>query len=401
MKLLHIVQDLHGGGVTNVIVNLIKSFYEFEVENIVISPIIAPKILKQMKQYVSQIYLIGGHVSPTNSFNYIMSKQMLVKRIFNREKPDVIVIQPGWLSLYSYFLPPLPIIVVVHGTYLNEIKYMRFHPLKSIEKIRYTTGITFSQVNETFQLKLASSKGNTVVAAVSRNTRRELIQLGIEKNKVISIINGVDKEEFKPINKEYAKTLVEEMFGVKLKNKVLLHVNPASIKGTHILIKSVAMLRKLYGDDFILLIAGELSPKTYREYIVSMIKGLKLEDNIKLLGNIEHVKMPILYNAADLTVVSSYSEGSPLVIPESLACGTPVVATNVGGNPEYLELVRLKDYLVNIMSYDFHRELCIKIVRALDNTPKVDIDRIPSWKVVGLKYLRVAEYFSRSLLHIL
>jgi glycosyltransferase involved in cell wall biosynthesis len=52
------------------------------------------------------------------------------------------------------------------------------------------------------------------------------------------------------------------------------------------------------------------------------------------LGCIEDTLKPLLYNATDVTVTPSYSEGAPLVIPESLACGTPVVATDVGGNLE-------------------------------------------------------------------
>ena len=60
---------------------------------------------------------------------------------------------------------------------------------------------------------------------------------------------------------------------------------------------------------------------------------------MKLLGYVDYEKLSLLYNAADLTIVPSYSEGAPLVIPESLACGTPVVATDVGGNSEYLGMM--------------------------------------------------------------
>jgi hypothetical protein len=45
---------------------------------------------------------------------------------------------------------------------------------------------------------------------VSRNTRRELVEAGASPSKVFSVFNGVDKEVFKPMNKDYAKTLVEE-----------------------------------------------------------------------------------------------------------------------------------------------------------------------------------------------
>jgi hypothetical protein len=142
-------------------------------------------------------------------------------------------------------------------------------------------------------------------------------------------------------------------------------VNPGAIKGTHILIKAVAILRKIYGDNFTLLIVGKLGPKTYREYVENMIRCLKLEENVKILGYVENKLLPLLYSATDITIVPSYSEGAPLVIPESLACGTPVIATNVGGNPEYLKLAHLVDMLIEVNRYDFSLSLTNKIFYAL------------------------------------
>jgi glycosyltransferase involved in cell wall biosynthesis len=230
---------------------------------------------------------------------------------------------------------------------------------------------------------------------VSRNTRRELVEAGALPSKVFSVLNGVDKEIFKPMNKDYAKTLVEEILKVRLRDKVLLHVNPGPIKGTHILIKAVAILRRIYGDNFTLLVAGRMGPKTYREYIENMIRGLKLEENIKMLGYVEHRLPPLLYNAADITIVPSYSEGAPLVIPESLACGTPVIATSVGGNPEYLSIVGLNTLLVTLTKYDFSVELAHILLTYLNSVLYHSIirERIPSWQLIAQEYLK----FSKSL----
>ncbi|MBW4688869.1 MAG: glycosyltransferase family 4 protein [Komarekiella atlantica HA4396-MV6] len=65
---------------------------------------------------------------------------------------------------------------------------------------------------------------------------------------------------------------------------------------------------------------------------------LGLDDNVKFLGFIPDEQLPIAYQAADLTVMPSQSfEGFGLAIVESLACGTPVMCTPVGGMPEILE----------------------------------------------------------------
>jgi glycosyltransferase involved in cell wall biosynthesis len=219
--------------------------------------------------------------------------------------------------------------------------------------------------------------------------------MGIQQSKVVSILNGVDKDVFKPMNKDYAKTLVEEIFRIKLRDKVLLHANPGPIKGTHILVKAVAMLRRIYGDNFTLLIAGRLGPKTYREYVENMIRGLRLEEDVKMLGYVEHRLLPLLYNAADITIVPSYSEGGPLTTPESLACGTPVIATNVGGNPEYLLMAGLTDYIIEVREYDFSSILTLKLLKALTDIKQPGENTIhymtPSWSDISHRYLHLLE----------
>ena len=390
MKILHIVQDLEFGGITNVIVNLIKAFYRFNVENIVITSQIRKELMVLLRTHTSHIFVLGGSINPFNSIEYILARRRHIIEIINQVKPDAIIIQPGWLSLVSRLISDdIPILIVVHGTYLNEIKYMWLHPIKGIERVRYITGILASQAIEFLQLKLASTRRKLSVVAVSKNTKKELIDMGIQQNKVVSTLNGVDKNVFKPMNKDYAKTLVEEIFKIRLRDKVLSHVNPGPRKGTHVLIKAVAMLRRIYGNNFTLLIAGRLGPKTYREYIESMTKNLRLEDSVKMLGYVEDKLLPLLYNAADVVIVSSYSEGSPLVIPEALACATPVVATNVGGNPEYLTHVGLSELMVELNKYDFSSDLAITISKALNSKIVTSYFKVPDWYDIAKMYLRL------------
>jgi hypothetical protein len=122
---------------------------------------------------------------------------------------------------------------------------------------------------------------------------------------------------------------------------------------------------------------------------------LKLEENIKMLGYVEHELLPLLYNAADITIVPSYSEGAPLVIPESLACGTPVIATNVGGNPEYLEIVHLDSLLVRYRDYDFSVTLTNKMFIALQEEWNVNIDLVPSWNSNSQIYINILKELSK------
>jgi glycosyltransferase involved in cell wall biosynthesis len=65
-----------------------------------------------------------------------------------------------------------------------------------------------------------------------------------------------------------------------------------------------------------------------------MIQRLGLMDRVRLLGSMPHQELPALYNAADLLVLASSREGWANVLLEAMACGTPVVASNIWGNPE-------------------------------------------------------------------
>ncbi|MGC9107033.1 MAG: glycosyltransferase, partial [Infirmifilum sp.] len=132
-----------------------------------------------------------------------------------------------------------------------------------------------------------------------------------------------------------------------------------------------------------------MGPRSYREYVEAMVKNLRLGSNVRFLGYVEQDRLSLLYNAADLTVVPSYSEGAPLVIPESLACGTPVIATNVGGNPEYLSLAGLEKYIVDVINYDFSRNLTKAICLALQESRRVLTENVLSWYAVARSYLNI------------
>jgi glycosyltransferase involved in cell wall biosynthesis len=392
LKILHIVPIFHGG-VGVVTSNLTKALFREGAEVVVASPAKPPIELLRLNitYYHLRPPLLG---EPLYTIQFYTLNINAIKDIVKKEKPDIILTH-GPLIIMAKSIHSIPIISVVHGTYANEVKWMWNHPIFGDERVKYILGIRTIYKFDTTLYRLFTKPDNVYLVAVSRNTRRELIEAGALPIKVFSVLNGVDKEVFKPMNKDYAKTLVEEILKVRLRDKVLLHVNPGPRKGTHILIRATAILRKIYGDNFTLLIAGKVGSKTYREYIENMIRGLKLEENIKMLGYVEQRVLPLLYNAADITIVPSYSEGGPLTTPESLACGTPVIATNVGGNPEYLKIVHLDSLLVRIRDYDFSVTLANKMFIALQEEWNVNIDLVPSWNSNSQIYINILKELSK------
>jgi glycosyltransferase involved in cell wall biosynthesis len=86
--------------------------------------------------------------------------------------------------------------------------------------------------------------------------------------------------------------------------------------------------------DVWLAIAGK---GALRSVLEQQAHELGLQEQVKFLGYVPDEQLPIAYQAADLTVVPSQSlEGFGLILLESLACGTPVLSTPVGGMPEVL-----------------------------------------------------------------
>jgi glycosyltransferase involved in cell wall biosynthesis len=379
LKLLHIAPFFHGG-VGTVAYNLTKEFIKLGVDVALASPARPPAELHKLGITYHSLKkpLLKD---PFYATEFYILNTGIIRDLIYREKPGAILTH-GPLVIIARDIREIPTVSIVHGTYANEVKWMWNHPIFGVKRIKYISSIYATHKFDMTLYRLFSKQDNVYLVAVSRNTRKELTEAGVSPSKVFSVINGVDKEFFKPTNKDYAKTQVEEIFKIRLKGKVLLHVNPGPRKGTHILIKATAILRKIYGDNFTLLVVGGLGPKTYREYVENMVRGLKLEENVKMLGYVENKLLPLLYNAADVMIVPSYSEGSPLVIPEALACETPVVATSVGGNTEYLAMVHLSDLLIELNKYDFSEELYTKLALTLEKKYDINAFIIPSWNDV-------------------
>jgi glycosyltransferase involved in cell wall biosynthesis len=389
---MHIAPFFHGG-VGIVAYNLTKGLIKMGIDVVLASSESPP--LELFKSGLTYYGLKKPlFKDPFYATEFYILNIGIIRNLIDREKPDIILTH-GTLAIMAKAIREIPIVSVVHGTYANEVKWMWNHPIFGVDRAKYIASIYTTYKFDTALYKLLTRTGNVYLVAVSRNTGKELIGAGAQLNKVFSILNGVDKDVFKPMNKNYAKTFVEELFKIRLKDKILLHVNPGPIKGTHILIKATAILRRIYGDNFTLLMAGRIWPRTYKEYIEDMVRGLKLEENVKMLGYVEHRLLPLLYNAADVTVAPSYSEGAPLVIPESLACGTPVIATNVGGNPEYLTLTNLSDLVVKLNRYDFSLDLAITIDKALYVKKTMFYFVIPNWYDIAKTYFRLLNIFMR------
>ncbi|HBK09237.1 MAG TPA: glycosyl transferase family 1 [Acetobacteraceae bacterium] len=160
------------------------------------------------------------------------------------------------------------------------------------------------------------------LVAVSAALKDVLVELGAPDEKVTVLRNGVETDLFRPpVDREAARA------ALGLNRPTLISVGGLiERKGHH---RTIEAMRQLPG--FELVIAGE-GPE--RERLSGLIADYGLGDRVRLFGARPHRELPALYGAADASVLASSREGWANVLLESMACGTPVVAANIWGNPE-------------------------------------------------------------------
>jgi teichuronic acid biosynthesis glycosyltransferase TuaC len=157
---------------------------------------------------------------------------------------------------------------------------------------------------------------------VSEALTQVMANVGMPTQNLLMLPNGVDHQRFGLQPKAHAR----EMLGWPLGPTLISVGNLVENKGHHLVIQALLSL-----PEFRLFIVGE-GPK--QGALERMVDRLDLSARVKFLGRLDQAQLAICYNAADILVLASSREGWPNVLLESMACGTPVVATQVGGVPE-------------------------------------------------------------------
>jgi teichuronic acid biosynthesis glycosyltransferase TuaC len=164
---------------------------------------------------------------------------------------------------------------------------------------------------------------------VSRSLSETMIELGASASRLRTIGNGVDRNRFYPVDCQAAR----QQLDVPDNQRVILAVGAlAPHKGHQLLISAFGELKRR-SEGMRLYIAGEGS---FRAALEQQIRELGLQNDVVLLGSVANGQLRYWYSAADVSCLASSREGWANVLLESMACGTPVVATSVGGNAEVI-----------------------------------------------------------------
>ena len=176
---------------------------------------------------------------------------------------------------------------------------------------------------ERAQIQWAGKQASALIT-VCEDLRQRLVELGEAPSRVVTLRNGVDLTRFSPGDRDAARKRLG------LDGFTLLSVGSLIPRKGHELI--IAALADL--PDARLLIAGSGPMRAELERVAEE-KGLA--SRVRFLGEIAHDALTDAYRAADIFVLASSREGWANVLLEAMACGTPVVATNVNGTPEVVQ----------------------------------------------------------------
>lgn len=237
------------------------------------------------------------------------------RRALAEFRPDLVfapwAYPDGWAAVQLGHRAGLPVVIKVHGSDILELSR---HPRRmrgTVEALREADGIV----------------------AVSRDLKEKVVALGADPGRVRVVYDGIDSDLFHPGPRDAARARLARE--VETRGPVVLYIgNLVPVKGVEVLIDAFARLAG-QGGDFTGLLIGQ---GPLRSRLEDHVTRSGLRDRVKLLGPRPHDQLPDWYRAADLFVLPSFSEGVPIVLLEAAACGTPFVASRVGGIPEIAHL---------------------------------------------------------------
>lgn len=169
-----------------------------------------------------------------------------------------------------------------------------------------------------------AADGAAGLLAVSGAMKRSMAKMGIDEDKIRVHYTGVDLERFEPVDRAAAKTTLG------FEGPIVLCVGALiPRKGQDLLLRALPHL-----PGVTLLMAGQ---GQYRRTLEKLAEELGVDRRIGFLGSVPHDRLPRIYAAADVMALVSESEGLANAWVEALACGTPIVISDVGGARELVD----------------------------------------------------------------
>jgi glycosyltransferase involved in cell wall biosynthesis len=178
---------------------------------------------------------------------------------------------------------------------------------------------------------LEAARAATGLLAVSRDLAGQMAAMGMDEAKITVHYTGLDRDRFRPLEHTQLRRQLSEEFGFAMPDNAPLLVCVGALierKGQGI---AIAALQDIPGARLVLIGKGE---DEARLRALAVSEGVA--DRVHFAGSLDHDVMPLILSAADVMVLPTVSEGLANAWVEALACGTPVVTTDVGGARELI-----------------------------------------------------------------
>jgi glycosyltransferase involved in cell wall biosynthesis len=237
------------------------------------------------------------------SFSLIVNKR--INKWVKEHELDLVHVQGGPGGVLLFKKPAVPLVYTAHHLYSQQYEFLHkpvYAFLKHLEKVGY----------------LRSDR----IVAVSSTTRDSLVQkYNIPESKIEIIPDGVDFTDFKPLILE------------KIPDSVLYVGRLCERKGIRYLIEAISIIKRKKQDIKLYIVGTGALEGELRK----MVTDYSLNDTISLLGGVSQEELVKWYNHAEVFVLPSLFEGFGIVCIEAMACGTPVIGTDVPGIIDIIE----------------------------------------------------------------
>ncbi len=170
--------------------------------------------------------------------------------------------------------------------------------------------------------------------ADSPNTKRDICELfGREPDDITVVPLGVDHETFRPVRDAALVDAVRLRYGVE--GRYVLYVGSLYGRKLGRLLEAFSLFREMSDADVkLVVVGGREIADPHGAPVRARIHELELGEHVLITGYVASEDLPVLMSAADLFVFVSLYEGFGLSVLEAMACGTPIVASNVSSLPE-------------------------------------------------------------------
>lgn len=183
------------------------------------------------------------------------------------------------------------------------------------------------------EIRFALRNANKVFS-VSEYLVRLARSLRIDVRKFVVIPNGVDAAQFQPLDKFKCR----EKLDIPPQKKVIITVSALTErKGQQRVIQVLPDLIKIHPDILYLVVGGSSVEGDMSALLEKQVKSLGLDGYVCLTGEVPHTMVSQYLCASDVFVLATRYEGRANVLLEAMACGLPVITTNVCGNPEVVQ----------------------------------------------------------------